>query len=128
MTRPLEKLLQGPAVAVGVESIDGFLGTGGPALLLFTGDPAQRPEAQDVAVVASELARKVPGLRIGVVAGAVPTALKLRFKVSVVPTVVFLEGGCVKSTLERLQDWSAYARAAGQAFGPAFGPGGEVNP
>lgn len=117
MSSPLERLLSGAGVAVTAETIDAFLDLGGPALLLFTGDPAQRPEAQDVAVVAGELARGVNGLRIGVVTGAAPDAVKLRFKVSVVPTVVLLEGGQVKSSLERLQDWSVYARAASLAFG-----------
>jgi len=117
MTRPLERLLQGPAVAVTADSLEAFLGAAGPALLLFTGDPAQRPEAQDVAVVARELAGQLHGLRIGIVEGDGPSPIKLRFGVLAVPTVVFLDGGVVRSTLARLQDWSVYARAARQAFG-----------
>jgi hydrogenase-1 operon protein HyaE len=117
MRSPLEKLLHGAGLAVTPETIVGFLALPGPALLLFTGDPAQRPEAQDVAVVASQLARHMSGLWIGVVTGAAPDAVKLRFKVSVVPTVVFLLDGEVKATLDRLRDWSVYARTAEQAFG-----------
>jgi len=117
MSSPLERLVQGIGVAVTAETLDAFLASRGPAVLLFTGDPAQRPEAQDVAVVAGELARQVPGLRIGVVARAAEAAVKPRFKVSVVPTVIFLEDGEVRSTLARLQDWSVYARTAAQLFG-----------
>ena len=114
---PLDKLLHGAGLAVTPETIDGFLALRGPALLLFTGDPAQRPEAQDVAVVAGQLGRKMSSLWIGVVTSAVPDAVKLRFKVAVVPTVVFLLDGEVKATLDRLRDWSVYARTAEQAFG-----------
>ena len=117
MTSPLERLLNGPAVAVTAETVDGFLAAPGPAVLLFTGDPSQRPEAQDVAVVAGQLARQVRGLRIGVVARAAEEAVKRRFEVSVFPTVLFLEDGEVRSTVARLQDWSVYTRAAAQSFG-----------
>jgi hydrogenase-1 operon protein HyaE len=118
MSSPLERLLGSAAVTVTSETIDGFLGSPGPALLIFTGDPAQRAEAQDVAVVAGEIARGVPGtLRIGVATSVAPDPLNLRFGITAVPTVIFLVNGVVKATLARLQDWAVYARTAATAFG-----------
>lgn len=118
MTTPLEQLVQRPGVAdVTPDTLDAFLSRPGPALLVFTGDPAQRPEAQDVAVVAGQLAGQVRGLAVGVVGDAAEGLLKDRFSVSVVPTVVFLQNGRVKSTLARLQDWAVYARTADLVFG-----------
>lgn len=119
MTSPLERLVQSEGVAaVTAESIEAFLASPGPAVLLFPGDPAQRPEAQDVAVVAGQLARQVAGLKVGVTDEA---AMKARFNVSVVPTVLFLQNGHVKSTLARLQDWAVYSRTAALVFGKRTG-------
>lgn len=116
MSSPLQRLIEGPAVSITSETLDRFLGMGGQALMLFTGDPSQRPEAQDVAVVAAELARQLPGLAIGVVVAGSEAELKARFQVSAVPTVLFMVDGKVKSTVARLQDWSAYAGIASLVF------------
>lgn len=117
MSTPLERLVTASQAVTGPESLDSFLAGPGPALLLFTGDPAQRREAQDVAVVAGELKRAVSGLRVGVVAHAAEDAVKGRFHVSAVPTVVFLKDGRAISTVTRLQDWTVYQRTAQVVFG-----------
>ena len=115
---PLELLLQsGRAHPVDAGTLASFLARPGPALLLFTGDVAQRPEAQDVAVVAGELARHVDGLDVGVVTAAAEGEVRPRFHVEVVPTVVFLRDGRAVSTLARVQEWAAYARTASVVFG-----------
>ncbi len=111
MSSPLERLLQGVGIPIAAETLDGFLAARGPAVLLFTGDPAQRAEAQDAAVVATQLARQVWGLRVGVV-DAAAEAVKLRYGVVVVPTLVFLQDGRVQSTISKLQPWAVYAEAA----------------
>jgi len=117
MTSPLERLLQKAGAPVTIDTLDGFLRSAARALLVFTGDPAQRAEAQDVAVIAMEIARAVPGgLTIGVVTAVPPDPVNLRFGVTVVPTVVFLVNGAVKATLARLQDWSVYARTTAEVF------------
>ena len=47
---PLERLLSsGEAARLGADAADAFVAAQGAGLLLFTGDPAQRAEAQDVA-------------------------------------------------------------------------------
>ncbi len=111
---PLERLIAtGEARRVGKAELTDFAGAPGAAALLFTGDPAARPEAQDIAVIARELARGAQGaLRLGVVDAAAEDALKLEFAVSAVPAVVFFRDGRAVTTLTRLQDWSVYAAAA----------------
>ena len=114
MASALEQLMH-QARPVTAANVEAFLASPGPALLLFTGDPAQRVEAQDVAVVAGQLAHQVSGLRIGVA----ESALQPRFQVAVVPTVLFLCDGEVRSRVPRIQDWAVYLRMAGLAFGKA---------
>lgn len=97
-------------------SLEGFLGAGasavdGLAVLFFTGDPAQRPESGDVAVVLRELLARHPGrLRAAVVDRAEEGALKTRYGVAVVPSLVFLRDGAVAGIIPRIQDWDVYVR------------------
>jgi len=99
------------------ESIDGFIAGPGQRLVVFTGDPKQRPEAQDVAVVARELRRERPELSIGVVGSAEETAVRPRFNIDTVPSVLFIKNGRVVSTVSKVQDWVVYARTAALVFG-----------
>jgi hydrogenase-1 operon protein HyaE len=117
MASPLQRLVEGNGVAVTTATVEGFVAERGPAVLLFTGDPKQRGEAQDIAVVAGELARQVPGLRIGVVPWETEEELKGQFTVTAVPTMIFLQDGKVRSALARLQDWAVYAKTASLVFG-----------
>lgn len=117
---PLDRLLtSGAAVPVGATAVDGFLASPGASVLVFTGDPATRPEAQDVAVIAQELKRQVPRLTVGVVPFADEAELRPRFGVQAVPTVVFVKDGRPASTVSRVQDWAVYARTASVLFGRA---------
>lgn len=118
MSTPLEKLLtSGGAIRVGAENADPFCARAGWSLLLITGDVAQRPEAQDVAVIAAELARSIHGLVIGVVDPDAEPVLKARFNVAAVPAVILLKNGRAISTVARVQPWHVYARAAEVVFG-----------
>jgi hydrogenase-1 operon protein HyaE len=115
---PLQRLVSsGQGQALDATAVDGFLARPGPALLVLTGDPGQRAEAQDVAVVASLLAKQVKGLQVGVVDLAAEEAVRPRFNVQVVPTLVFLKDGRPVSTVARLQDWAVYSRTASLVFG-----------
>ncbi len=115
---PLERLVtDGGGQRVTADTLDEFLGRAGPAVLLFTGDPALRPEAQDVAVVAGQLKRQVAALAVGVVEVTAEEAVRPRFQVQVVPTVVFLKDGRPVSTVARVQEWAVYARTASLVFG-----------
>jgi hydrogenase-1 operon protein HyaE len=114
---PLRQLLDsGEAREVGTASLSAFL-TSPLGALLITGDPAQRPEAEDLAVVGRELKRMSGGaLSLGIVSRADEDAVMKQLSVNVVPTVVFVKGGRVVSSVPKLQDWSVYARAAATLF------------
>jgi hydrogenase-1 operon protein HyaE len=92
-------------------TVDGFLAAGSPehALLFFTGDPVQRPEAADVAVILPELlAAFAPRLRAAVIARAAEPALMPRFRVAVLPSLVVTRGTDPVGVLPRVRDWSDY--------------------
>ncbi len=78
-------------------------------LLFFTGDPAQRTEAADVAVVLPELLCVFAGrLRAAVIARPAEAALAPRFRVVVLPSLVVTRGADPVGVLPRIRDWSDY--------------------
>lgn len=94
-------------------SIEAFLlpAAGEPrhALLFFTGDPAVRSETADVAVVLPELLAAFRGaLRGAVVAQSAEDALKRRFHVAVVPSLVLTRDADTIGVLPRIRAWSDY--------------------
>ncbi|ALK10306.1 hydrogenase accessory protein [Blastochloris viridis] len=115
-------------------SIEAFLapaaGEPAHALLFFTGDPAVRGETADVAVVLPQLLAAFHGrLRAAVVARDAEDALKRRFHVAVVPSLVVVRGAETVGVLPRIRDWSDYvARIAAwldpqaPALAPSKGP------
>lgn len=112
-TSPLERLVKNGGTRLSDGTVDAFLSARGPSLVLFTGDPKHRAEAQDVAVVAQELVRATgQAVPIGVVDVEGAQALQQRFGVSVFPSVVFLRDGQKVSMVARVQDWAVYAQAA----------------
>ncbi|RBP11226.1 hydrogenase-1 operon protein HyaE [Roseiarcus fermentans] len=79
------------------------------ALVLFTGDPARWPEADDAAVILPELIRAFPGqLRGAVVARAAEEGLKSRFGVAVFPSIALVRGGETLVTIAKVRDWAEY--------------------
>lgn len=120
-TSPLERL-RNTSTALDAATLDGFVRAHGRALVLVAGDPTKRPEAQDAAVVSRELARQIPGLSVGVVVSPDEEAVKQRLGITAVPAVVLYRDGQVGRSLERMQDWTVYARAADEVFGPGSAP------
>ena len=105
-------------------SIDAFLApaAGEPAntLLFFTGDPAQRSESNDVAVVLPELLAAFRGrLRAAVVARSAEDTLKNRFHVQVVPSLVVTRGPAPLGVMPRIRDWSDYVATLQTLLAPA---------
>lgn len=97
-------------------------------LLFFTGDPAQRSETADVAVVLPELLRVFKGrLRAAIIARAAEPALAPRFRVVVMPSLVMTRGPDPVCVLPRIRDWPVYLAeitrglAPGAAVVPASG-------
>jgi hydrogenase-1 operon protein HyaE len=113
-------------------NIDAFLAAGEPphALLFFTGDPAVRLEAADVAVALPELLAFFRGrLRAAVVARTAEDALKVRFHVAVLPSLVLVRGSETLGVLARIRTWpdyvariSAWLDPATPAMAPASAP------
>jgi hydrogenase-1 operon protein HyaE len=94
---------------VTAENVDEFLALDGMVVLFFTGDPRQRPESNDVAVVLREMSSVFPGqIRVGIVDQAAEEVLKSRFGVLVVPTLVYLRRGKFVGLIPRIQDWQVY--------------------
>ncbi len=101
---------------VDAETVDAFLAQrpDGPdrpaaALVLFAGDPARWPEADDVAVIMPELLRAFRGeLRGAVVARTAEEALKSRFGVVVFPSIAVVRDGETLATIAKVRDWADY--------------------
>lgn len=90
------------------------------ALLFFTGDPAQRSESLDVAVVLPELLAAFRGrLRAAVVARPAEDTLKARFHVQVVPSLVVTRGAVPLGVMSRIRDWSDYVATVQALLDPA---------
>ncbi|MBP2448309.1 hydrogenase accessory protein [Rhizobium leguminosarum] len=94
-------------------SIDAFLapaaGEAEHAILFFTGDPSQRPEADDVAVVLPELLQAFGGrLRGAVVLRTAEDKLKPRFNVVVMPSLVVTRRDQPLGVIGKIRDWSEY--------------------
>lgn len=105
-------------------TIDAFLspadGEAEHTLLFFAGDPAQRPETSDVAVILPELlgcfGRRLRG---AVVAAGRENALKERFHVLVLPTLVVTRGAVPVEVLPKVLDWAEYVERIHAALAPS---------
>ncbi|WP_400769916.1 hydrogenase accessory protein [Methylosinus sporium] len=94
-------------------NIDAFLtpepGASAHALLFFGGDPAQRSETHDVAIIFPQLVKAFAGrLRAAIIAPAAEKALEGRFSVCVYPSLVVTYGGETLGVLPKVYDWSEY--------------------
>jgi hydrogenase-1 operon protein HyaE len=79
------------------------------SVLFFAGDPAERPETRDLAVILPQLLKSFDGrLRGGLVTPEAEEALKERFHVRVLPSLVVLRGGEILGVLPKLYDWADY--------------------
>ena len=100
-------------VVVDETTIDAFLSPAGNevehGLLFFAGDPAQRGETHDVAIILPQLLRVFAGrLRAAIVAARAEAALKQRFHVGVFPSLVVTRGGETLGVLPKVHDWPDY--------------------
>jgi len=89
------------------------------ALILFAGDPAQRSESNDIAVILPELLKAFAGaLRGAVVARAAEDRLKSRFHVVVAPSLVVARGAETIDVIAKVRDWSEYVARIRAALAP----------
>jgi hydrogenase-1 operon protein HyaE len=79
------------------------------AILFFTGDPAQRSETHDVAIILPQLLQAFAGrLRAAVIARSAEDTLKNRFHVCVYPSLVVTRGGEPLGVLPKVYGWPEY--------------------
>ncbi|QGM96804.1 hypothetical protein [Methylocystis parvus] len=91
-------------------TIEAILSAGGAhVVLLFAGDPAQRPESGDVAVIFPELLKAFEGRLSGaVVAREAEKSLGARFQVDVLPSLAVIRDGATIGVIPRIRDWPEY--------------------
>lgn len=94
-------------------SIDAFISTAqGEAehvLVFFSGQDKDRPESSDVAVVMPQLLSAYKGrLRGAMVDPAAEAALKGRFTILMLPSLVLARGDQVLDVFPKIIDWSEY--------------------
>jgi hydrogenase-1 operon protein HyaE len=78
-------------------------------VLFFAGDPAERAETRDLAVIFPQLLEAFTGrLRGALVATDAEPALKQRFHVRVLPSLVVLRGSEILGVLPKVYDWDDY--------------------
>lgn len=109
---------------VDADSINAFLAPAANepvhALLFFTGDPKDRAEAHDVAVVLPELLTAFAGrLRAAIVTREAEAALKARFHIVVMPSLAVTRSGELVGVLPKILDWSEYIDELERMLDPA---------
>ncbi len=78
-------------------------------MLFFAGDPAERPESRDLAVILPQLLEAFAGrLRGALVETRAEPVLKDRFCVRVLPSLVVLRGSEILGVLPKVYDWADY--------------------
>jgi len=108
---------------VDAASIDAFLvpahGEPEHTILVFTGEPKQRAESDDVAVVLPQILGAFEGrLRAAVVSRTAEDELKARFHVIVLPSLALTRGGAPLAVIAKIKDWSDYLRIVEAALAP----------
>lgn len=125
LIRALSERMQLPVIDE--TNVDAFLapGAGEPdhTMLFFTGDPEQRSESNDVAVVMPEILQTFQGkLRGAVVLRAAEEKLRARFHVVIMPSLVVTRCDNVLGVLPKVRDWSEYMEKISAWLQPGVPP------
>lgn len=100
-----------------------------PLLLFFPGDPAQRPESHDVAIVFPELLKAFDGrLRGAVVASVVEKSLGEKFGVDVFPSLALIRESATVGVIPRIRDWREYCEKIEAFLLPGAAPAAKAGP
>lgn len=124
MSMLLERLAAREALPfVDAQSLEAFFAPrpGRPAhvLLFFAGDEKLRPETLDVAVILPELLATFAGrLEAAIVAPEAVEALKGRFQVYALPSLVVARESAPVAVLPKVYDWSDYLVRIEAALAP----------
>ncbi len=106
----LDKLIKQPGMSLlDSSNVEDFIQQKGHTLLFCTGDPLQRPETNDLAVILPELqAVFAQCFKVGVVDESIENDLQARFGFNQWPSLVLLRDGAYLGCISRLRDWSVY--------------------
>ena len=81
----------------------------GHLMLFCTGDPKQRPESLDLAIILPELYQSFSArFRVGVVDSDIEERMEQDYGVQQWPTLVLLRDGEYVGSIPRLRDWAEY--------------------
>ena len=113
--------------SIDASSVDAFVARPGAGLLVFTADPVRYRETLDLAVIAPELVRALPGrfASVGVVLPDSAQAVHGRFAFRRWPALVIVRDGAYIGAIDGLREWSEYLSAIDallQATKPAHAP------
>ena len=110
------------------DALDAFVEGEGLRVLFFSGTKAHRREAHDVAVALREFIKDYgTQFQAAVVATEDEAALHARFRVQILPSLVFVVGGEALEIVPGVKDWAVYSAAfqrylgAPQAVGTSQG-------
>ncbi|MDE2130716.1 hydrogenase-1 operon protein HyaE [mine drainage metagenome] len=94
---------------VTIKTLDAVLHAADNAVLFFTADPANTPEANDVAVVLPELVKHFNGrITPAVVAREDERTLQAMYGFELWPALVFLRKNQYLGTISKIRDWTDY--------------------
>jgi hydrogenase-1 operon protein HyaE len=90
-------------------TFDAWVATPGHALVAFVEEPAKLKESLDLAVIAPQLARAIPGaLRCAVLMPEAARAVAVRFGFRRWPALVLLRDGGYVGAIDGLRNWDDY--------------------
>jgi hydrogenase-1 operon protein HyaE len=106
----LDRLVELTAAAVPTAAdFDAWANNPGPALLVFTEDPARYRETLDLAVIVPELDKALPGrFRTAVLLPEAARALAPRYGFRRWPALVLLKDGRHVGAIDGLRNWQDY--------------------
>ena len=94
---------------VTTKTVDAVLRAADNTVLFFTSDPANTPEANDVAVVLPELVRHFQGrITPAIVARDDERVMQAMYGFDLWPALVFLRKDQYLGTISKIQDWADY--------------------
>jgi hydrogenase-1 operon protein HyaE len=86
----------------------------GLLMLFCTGDPQQRPEGQDLAIILPELVQAFSArFRVGIVASDIEATVQQCYGIEQWPSLVLLRDGDYVGSIPRLRDWAEYLQEIG---------------
>jgi hypothetical protein len=105
-------LEDGLVCRVSASTLDEFINGEQLTLLFFGGGKGQRRESHDVAVALRELLKDYGSqVSVAVIASADEAELQQRFRVAVLPSLVFVLAGEALEVLPGVKDWGVYTAA-----------------